>query len=620
MQQDGRKTGNRMAFQAGLLIAVNSVGAKGAANGAETSVSVGALAAAGAGASDDGSVFAKLLGKKTKGAAQAQGLVAPAPAMAGMQAVPAQGPQNARPAKADAPMLLNTQPAIQGASLPSAAALLTPGVQTGPVPASKTTITPGLLQTPGVQTGPVLAGTPGKGAVQPGALQTPGVQTEPVPIGKTTITPGLLQTPGIQTGPVLAGTPGKGTVQPGALQMPGFQTEPVPIGKTTITPGPLQTPGIQTGPILAGKPGKGAVQPGPLQTPGVQTGPVQAGKTSTATASQHAQTGPEQSESPDPHTQTRFAQRQIRASAPHSTAKAAALVAQAAGSPGQSDVAGTFALPETPAKPGKPEGKAFAHTRKRAGTGHGKAAAAAAARPSANTPASPAAHRSAAPLAAQSPDQVRLAGLQDTAEPDRLVQGSTPRGGEAPLQAQDSKSAAVHLAQAEAAPRAANAHAATPAAQSTSHHAPRLDPAALETFAASLVHRARNGASTFTMRLDPPELGKVHIRLDVSADHRIEAIVSTHRPDVLADLQRGADSLRRALVDAGFDPGADGLSFSLDRGPQGHDASPQDAFGPRARTIAAQDGTTEDAGAPLLAAERGYGLMRVFGGGVDISI
>ena len=523
-------------------------------------------------------------------------------------------------------MLLNTRPAIQGTSLPSAAALptpgalQTPGIQTGPVQTGKTTITPGSLQTPGIQTGPVLAGTPGKGTVQPGALQTPGVQTGPVQTGKATITPGALQAPGIQTGPVLAGTPGKGAVQPGPLQTPGVQTGPVQTGKTAITPGSLQTPGIQTGPVLVGAPGKSTVQPGPLQTPGVQTGPVQTGKTNTTTASQHAQTGPEQSESPDPHTQTRFAQRQIRASAPQGTAKAAALVTKAAGSPGQTDAAGAFALPETPAKPGKPDGKAFVHTRKRAGTGHGKAAAAAAARPSANTPASPAAHRSAAPPPAQSPDQVRLAGVQDTAEPDRLVQGSTPRGGEAPLVAQDNKSAAVHLAQAEAAPRAANAHAATPAAQSTSHHAPRLDQAALETFAASLAHRARNGASTFTMRLDPPELGKVHIRLDVSADHRIEAIVSTHRPDVLADLQRGADSLRRALVDAGFDPGADGLSFSLDRGPQGHDASPQDAFGPRARTIAAQDGTTEDAGAPLLAAERGYGLMRVFGGGVDISI
>jgi len=456
----------------------------------------------------------------------------------------------------------------------------------------------------------VLAAATNKTANPPGPLQAPGVQTGPVltaATNKNANTPGPLQAPGVQTGPVLAAAINKNANPPGPLQTPGVQSGPVlaaATNKNANPSGPLQAPGVQTGPVLAAATNKNANPSGPLQTPGVQSGPVQ----------REAQSG---------QGRAFVAQGRILASAKPGATQGSVPAAKSTGTTGNPALASAITLPDAVAQTGKHtskrEGKIGRNVHKGGSAGHGKANAAGV-RTSPNTITSGASRNGANPALAPVQDQFGPMIPQDKADASAIVHRVAAQGGETLTQAQESRAASPQVAPPDAPLRSASTQAATAAGQPLSHNAPRLDQAALAGFAASLAHRVRNGASKFTMRLDPPELGKVHIRIDVSADHKVEAIVSTHRADVLADLQRGADSLRRALVDAGFDPGSDGLNFSLDRGPQGHDASQQGPFDAPASALPGQDEAADDAVSPLLSAERGYGMMRVFSAGVDIRV
>ncbi len=161
----------------------------------------------------------------------------------------------------------------------------------------------------------------------------------------------------------------------------------------------------------------------------------------------------------------------------------------------------------------------------------------------------------------------------------------------------------------------------SPTPQNAAHanHAPRLDAAALAHLATRLAARAQNGNTRFEMRLDPAELGRVKVRIDVSPDNRVEAVLSTHRPEVLADLQKGADGLRRALVDQGFDLDPGDLSFSLDHsGAQGGQEN-QGGFAPSFSYARLPEHLDID---PVTTAriDLGYGLDRVADGRVDVHI
>jgi hypothetical protein len=104
------------------------------------------------------------------------------------------------------------------------------------------------------------------------------------------------------------------------------------------------------------------------------------------------------------------------------------------------------------------------------------------------------------------------------------------------------------------------------AAQPRPDQAARIPAHHLPVFAASVMKRFDSGLRTMQLRLDPPELGKVEVRLAVMPDRAVEAVVSTDRPETLAELQRAARDLAAALVDAGLDLAEGALSFELDMG------------------------------------------------------
>ncbi|AWN42202.1 flagellar hook-length control protein FliK [Methylobacterium durans] len=76
--------------------------------------------------------------------------------------------------------------------------------------------------------------------------------------------------------------------------------------------------------------------------------------------------------------------------------------------------------------------------------------------------------------------------------------------------------------------------------------------------------RSLSGSSQFEIRLDPAELGRVDVRLEIDKER---GTVTTHlvveRVETLAMLQRDANGLQQALAQAGLDPSEGGINLSL---------------------------------------------------------
>ncbi|SOR27966.1 putative flagellar hook length determination protein [Methylorubrum extorquens] len=149
----------------------------------------------------------------------------------------------------------------------------------------------------------------------------------------------------------------------------------------------------------------------------------------------------------------------------------------------------------------------------------------------------------------------------------------------------------VGAAQGPQAAQAADAAAAAPQ--------PATPPIPLGAVPMTIGLRSLSGMNRFAIRLDPVELGRIDVSLDLDkAGGKARAHLVVDRPETLALLQRDAGSLQQALAQAGFDVGAeaggggidlslrgetgsqsgrDGESASHDRsdgGPGGRDARP----------------------------------------------
>ena len=141
-----------------------------------------------------------------------------------------------------------------------------------------------------------------------------------------------------------------------------------------------------------------------------------------------------------------------------------------------------------------------------------------------------------------------------------------PDGETSPLARGDGQTLSVQLR-----PAASNAPQ-TPAPQ-----------APVQGLAVQIAQQAQNGARRFEIRMDPPELGRVEVRLDVARDGQVTTHLIVERSETLDLLQRDARSLERALQDAGLNTSEDGMKFSLkDQGlaqGEGQDADEESARG-----------------------------------------
>lgn len=103
---------------------------------------------------------------------------------------------------------------------------------------------------------------------------------------------------------------------------------------------------------------------------------------------------------------------------------------------------------------------------------------------------------------------------------------------------------------------------ATPQAQTASASAAQVGPATMQV-ATRFIERFDGRAQRFEVRLDPAELGRVDIRIEVGADKKVHAVLAAHDSAALSDLMRGSKALEKALGDAGIDIADGGLKFEL---------------------------------------------------------
>ena len=103
------------------------------------------------------------------------------------------------------------------------------------------------------------------------------------------------------------------------------------------------------------------------------------------------------------------------------------------------------------------------------------------------------------------------------------------------------------------------------------------------------------GVNRFEIRLDPAELGRIDVQLDISEDGEVKAHLVVDRVETLSLLQRDARTLERAFEQAGLKPSEGGVDLSL-RDPAGdarHGQRGHDERNPMAR------GTTQREAAAL---------------------
>ncbi|MEQ8332913.1 flagellar hook-length control protein FliK [Nisaea sp.] len=86
---------------------------------------------------------------------------------------------------------------------------------------------------------------------------------------------------------------------------------------------------------------------------------------------------------------------------------------------------------------------------------------------------------------------------------------------------------------------------------------------ATEQVRVKLVKAAQGGLDRIKIQLNPSELGKVEVRLEFGADGGVRGTVIIDKPETMDLLQRDAKQLERALQDAGFKTGGDGLDFQM---------------------------------------------------------
>lgn len=135
----------------------------------------------------------------------------------------------------------------------------------------------------------------------------------------------------------------------------------------------------------------------------------------------------------------------------------------------------------------------------------------------------------------------------------------------------------------------------------------------LSGLAMEIAASVRSGKSRFEIRLDPADLGRIDVRIDVDRNGQVTSHLTVEKPETLSMLRQDAPQLQRALNDAGLSTGNGGLQFSLrDQSSQGQNGNQSN---PNAhRLILSEEETVPSA------VVGGYGRMFGANGGVDIRV
>jgi flagellar hook-length control protein FliK len=199
-----------------------------------------------------------------------------------------------------------------------------------------------------------------------------------------------------------------------------------------------------------------------------------------------------------------------------------------------------------------------------------------------------------------------------------LGQEDTPRPGETRLQ--------VDAQALGAADKLATDPTQLATLQPPTNHSANLLPAATQPdatavpiagLAVEIAARFQAGNNRFEIRLDPPELGRIDVRLDFNRDGQVTSRLTVDKAETLNLLQRDASDLERALQQAGLKTGDGGLQFALrDQSFGGQNPGPSDRSLPDAARLVIPDPEMT----PVETLPSGYGRSLGLGTGVDIRV
>ncbi len=131
----------------------------------------------------------------------------------------------------------------------------------------------------------------------------------------------------------------------------------------------------------------------------------------------------------------------------------------------------------------------------------------------------------------------------------------------------------------------------------------------LPQLAFEMASQIKAGNSHFQIRLDPPEMGRIDVKMDIDHTGNLHAKLTVERADTLDLLQRDSRGLERALQQAGVDHSRTNLEFSLKQNPfarqdQHPGGQPRTPFAP---ALADNDGSAAEASEiPAISAARFY--------------
>ena len=84
-----------------------------------------------------------------------------------------------------------------------------------------------------------------------------------------------------------------------------------------------------------------------------------------------------------------------------------------------------------------------------------------------------------------------------------------------------------------------------------------------QSLALQIAQKVQNGAQQFEIRMNPPELGRVDVKLDFNKDGQMTTHLTIERPETLEMLTRDSRQLERALQQSGLNISGSDLTFSL---------------------------------------------------------
>jgi flagellar hook-length control protein FliK len=137
-----------------------------------------------------------------------------------------------------------------------------------------------------------------------------------------------------------------------------------------------------------------------------------------------------------------------------------------------------------------------------------------------------------------------------------------------------------------------------------------------------MVRQMHQGQSRFSIRIDPPELGRVDVKMHVDASGNVNARLTVERSETLDMFQRDRGSLEKALTQAGLDGAKTNLEFSLRQNPfagmMGGDQRPGNgnASGPRFSLTAEADDAITPSTIPSVTLYRGIASS----GGINLFV